>query len=219
MAWRIGGRTTGALDGGVFSAGSMLEWLALGLGLAPDVPALLELAASVPDAAGVRILPALGGLGAPWWRPDARGVIAGLSAHTRPAHIARAALDAIAERVGDIVRAADTIAPVEGLRIDGGLTRAPGFAAIQATTLGRPVWRADADATARGAAALAAVGAGILARVEDIDRLLPASERVDPDPVGRASRHGRLGALRGARGRPPRPSLTHAPPRRHRSPP
>ncbi|MET0773095.1 MAG: FGGY family carbohydrate kinase [Candidatus Limnocylindrales bacterium] len=180
VAWRIGGRVTGALDGGVFSAGSMLEWLALDLGLAPDVPALLALAASVPDTGGVRILPALGGMGAPWWRPDARGVIAGLSGHTRPGHIARAALDAIAWRVGDIVRATDALAPVEDVRIDGGLTRAPGFAEQQATVLGRPVWRTDADATARGAAALAAVGAGILARIEDIDPLLPAFERVDP---------------------------------------
>jgi glycerol kinase len=185
VAWRVGGRTSGAVDGGVFSAGSMLEWLALDIGLAPDVPALLDLAASVPDAEGVRILPALGGLGAPWWRPDARGTIAGLSAHSRPAHIARAALDAIAERVGDIVRAADGLVPVEDLRIDGALTRAPGFARRQATILGRPVWRSDADATARGAAALAAVGAGILARVEDIDALLPAFERVDPDPSAR----------------------------------
>ncbi len=182
VAWRVAGRDSGALDGGVFSAGSMLEWLAKDLGLAADVPELVALAASVPDAGGVRILPALGGMGAPWWRPEARGVIAGLSANTRPAHIAWAALDAIAQRVDDIVRAADLVMPIEDLRVDGGLTRAPGFAERQATILRRPVWRTDADATARGAAALAAVGAGILARVEDIDPLLPAFERVEPDP-------------------------------------
>jgi glycerol kinase len=181
VAWRIAGHTSGALDGGVFSAGSMLEWLATDLGLAPDVPALVELAASVTDAEGVRVLPALGGLGAPWWRPDARGVIAGLSASSRPAHIARAALDAIARRVTDIVEAADAVTRIEDLRIDGGLTRAPGFAERQATILGRSVWCTDADATARGAAALAAVGAGILESVEDIDPLLPVFERVDPD--------------------------------------
>lgn len=182
VAWRIAGETTGALDGGVFSAGSMLEWLASDLGLAPDVPALLGLAAGVPDAAGVRVLPALGGMGAPWWRRDARGVIAGLSAHTRPPHIARAAVDAIAQRVADIVRAADGLVDVRDLRIDGGLTREPGFAARQATILGRPVWRTDADATARGVAALAAVGGRILDRIEDIDPLLPTFERIDPDP-------------------------------------
>jgi glycerol kinase len=182
IAWRIAGRSSGALEGGVFSAGSLLEWLATDLGLAPDVPGLVALAAGVPDAGGVRILPALGGLGAPWWRPTARGVIAGLTATTRPGHIAHAALDAIALRVADIVRSADALVRIDDLRIDGGLTRAPGFAERQATMLGRPVWRTDADATARGAAALAAVGAGILPRIEDIDPLLPAFDRVDPAP-------------------------------------
>lgn len=180
VAWRFAGSTTYALDGGVFSAGSMLEWLARDLGLAPDVATLLELAEQVPDAAGVRLLPALGGLGAPWWRPDARGVIAGLSAHARPAHIARAAVDAICERVADIVDAVAELVPVRELRIDGGLIRGPGFAQRQAAVLGRPVRRTDRDATCRGVAALAAVGAGVIGRVEDIDTLLPHGERIAP---------------------------------------
>lgn len=180
VAWRTATGTSYALDGGVFSAGSLLEWLARGLGLAASVPELLGIAASVPDAGGVRLLPALGGLGAPWWRPDARGVLAGLSAHTRPAHIARAAVDAICERVLDIVEAASRLVQVGELRIDGGLTHAPGFAQRQATLLGRPVWRTDADATCRGVAALAAVGAGIIGSVADIDPLLPPMVRVEP---------------------------------------
>jgi glycerol kinase len=183
VAWRTPQGTSYALDGGVFSAGSLLEWLARDLGLAPDVPALLALAASVPDAAGVRMLPALGGLGAPWWRPDARCVIAGLSAHSRAAHIARAAVDAICERVGDIVRAVERLLPIEDLRVDGGLTRAPGFAERQATLLGRPVWRTDGDATCRGVAALAGVGAGVIASVEGIADLLSPNDRVDPAPT------------------------------------
>jgi glycerol kinase len=188
VAWRTATETTYALDGGVFSAGSLLEWLTQGLGLAPDVPTLLELAGSVPDSAGVRLLPALGGLGAPWWRPDARGVIAGLSGHTRPAHIARAAVDAICERVVDIVRAVGSLVSVDDLRIDGGLTRAAGFAERQAALLGRPVWRTDGDATCRGVAALAAVGAGVLPSVAGIDALLPPNERVEPEPgVGTAA--------------------------------
>jgi glycerol kinase len=167
VAWRIaGGGTTHALDGGVFSAGSMLEWLALDLGFAAGVPELLALAAGVPDTAGVRLLPALGGLGAPWWRPEARGVIAGLSAHTRPAHIARAAVEAIHARVTDVVEAMARLVPVSDLRVDGGLTRSPGFAERQAAALGRLVWRTDGDATCRGVAALAAVGAGVLPDVE-----------------------------------------------------
>lgn len=187
VAWRTRGGTRFALDGGVFAAGSMLAWLARDLGFAASVPDLLALAASVPDAGGVRVLPALGGLGAPWWRPEARGVIGGLSAHTRPAHVAHAALDAIRERVVDIVEAAARLVPVDDLRIDGALARASGFAERQAALLGRPVWRTDGDATCRGVAALAAVGAGVIATVEDIDRLLPAMERVDPEPGVRVS--------------------------------
>jgi glycerol kinase len=180
VAWRSAVGTSHALDGGVFSAGSLLGWLAGGLGFAPDVESLVRSAASVPDTAGVRVLPALGGLGAPWWRPEARGVIAGLTAHTRPAHIARAALEAICHRVADIVAAAETMVAIDELRIDGGLSADPGFAGLQAAILGRPVWRTDSDATCRGAAALAAVGAGILGSVEDIEPLLPPFERIDP---------------------------------------
>lgn len=186
VAWRVAGRTTYALDGGVFSAGSLLEWLARDLGFAPDVPALLALAAEVPDAAGVRVLPALGGMGAPWWLPDARGVIAGLTPDARPAHIARAAVDAIGERVTDIVEAMARLITVDELRVDGGLTRAPGFVGRQATLLGRPVLRTVPDATCRGVAALAAVGAGILADLTDVDGLLPAAERFEPASGGPA---------------------------------
>lgn len=180
VAWRSAAGTAYALDGGVFSAGSMLDWLARDLGFAPDAATLLGLAEQSPDAAGVRLLPALGGLGAPWWRADARGVIAGLSAHTRPAHIARAAVDAICERVADIVDAVSELVPVQELRIDGGLIHGPGFAQRQAAVLGRPVWRTDRDATCRGVAALAAVGAGIMDRVEDIEAYLPPAEPIAP---------------------------------------
>src|SRR5262249_20588128 len=82
------GEVAGALDGGVFTAGALLEWMAGALGLASDVPGLAELAASVADSAGVRVLPALAGLGAPWWESDARGVFSGLHGGVRPAHLA-----------------------------------------------------------------------------------------------------------------------------------
>src|SRR5204862_5161837 len=103
VAWRVDGRVEWAIDGGVFTAGALLEWLSRDLGLAPDPPALTAAAAAVEDAGGVRVLPALAGLGAPWWRPAARAVVAGLSASVRPGHIARAALEAVAWRVADIV--------------------------------------------------------------------------------------------------------------------
>ncbi len=124
VAWGDGrtGEVSYALDGGVFTAGALLEWLAGGLGLAADVPALASEAATVPDSAGVRVLPALAGLGSPWWRPDAHGVLSGLHGGVRPGHIARAALEAIAARVADIVEAMATAVPIEALRVDGGLS-------------------------------------------------------------------------------------------------
>ncbi|HEY4996937.1 MAG TPA: FGGY family carbohydrate kinase, partial [Solirubrobacteraceae bacterium] len=105
------GELTRALDGGVFSAGSLLEWLAGGLGLADDVPGLMRAAGSVPDSAGVLVLPALSGLGAPWWEPRARGVIAGLHAGVSSAHLARAAIEGIAWRVVEIVEALGVATP------------------------------------------------------------------------------------------------------------
>src|SRR6185295_13040991 len=92
VAWRVGGTVEWAIDGGVFTAGALLEWLSRDLGLASDPAALAAAAAEVDDAGGVRVLPALSGVGAPWWRPDARAVLAGMTSGTRPAHIARAAL-------------------------------------------------------------------------------------------------------------------------------
>ena len=125
VAWSDGHSPQYALDGGVFAAGALLDWLAVDLGLAADAAALADLAASVPDSSGVRVLPALAGLGAPWWRPEARGVISGLHAGVRPAHVARAALEAIAWRVTDIVRAMSALVPLRELRLDGGLTNHP----------------------------------------------------------------------------------------------
>jgi glycerol kinase len=109
------GKVAHALDGGVFAAGSLLDWFAGGLGLADDAAALAAAAASVPDSAGVIVLPALAGLGAPWWDAGARGVIAGLHPAVRPAHVARAALEAIAWRVADIVETVALLTPVLAL--------------------------------------------------------------------------------------------------------
>ena len=150
IAWRVDGVVEWAIDGGVFTAGALLEWLSRDLGLAADPPALSAAAAEVDDAAGVQVLPALAGVGAPWWRSDARGVIAGLTAGTRPAHVARAALEAIAWRVADVVAAVRESVPVEVLRVDGGLTRDPTLLQLQADFAGVPVQRGAVDATVAG---------------------------------------------------------------------
>jgi glycerol kinase len=180
IAWRIDGRNEYALDGGVFAAGEMLEWLCRELGLADEPAALGELARSAPDSGGVRILPGITGVGAPWWRPDARGTIAGLTAGTKRAQVGRAALEGIAWRVADVVGVVRDAVAVEALRVDGGLTNEPILLQLQADAIGVPVEQGLADATAAGAAALAAVGAGLLGSVADIADLVPVTARVEP---------------------------------------
>src|SRR5919204_529563 len=152
VAWRVHGQVEWAIDGGVFTAGALLEWLSRDLGLAADPPALAALAAEVEDAGGVRVLPALAGVGAPWWRPRARAVVAGLTAGARVGHIARAALEAIAWRVADVLAAVRESVPVDVLRVDGGLTRDPLLLQLQADAGGVPVVPTAVDATAAGAA-------------------------------------------------------------------
>lgn len=180
IAWEVNGHVEWAIDGGVFTAGAVLDWLSRDLGLAHDSAALAASAATVEDARGVRLLPALAGVGAPWWKPDARAVVAGLSAGVRPAHIARAALEGIAWRVADIIEVVRHTVPVEVLRVDGGLTRDPTLLQLQADAAGVIVQRGRLDATAAGAAALAAVGAGVWSSTLEIEQRVPAGERVAP---------------------------------------
>ena len=176
-----------ALDGGVFAAGALLEWMANDLGLATDVPSFTALAATVSDSAGAMLLPALAGLGSPWWRPEARAVIAGLHGGVRPAHLARAALEAIAWRVADVVETMATQMPVRSLRVDGGLTRDPTLLQIQADALGLPLSVGRADTTALGAALLAGLGAGTFSSLMEAVAHLPGERIVTPagDPAAR----------------------------------
>jgi glycerol kinase len=136
--------------------------------------------AHAEDSNGVRVLPALAGVGAPWWRPDARGVIAGLTSGTRPAHVARAAFEAIAWRVADITATVAEAIDLDVLRVDGGLTRSANLLQLQADAAGVPVQTTAVDATAAGAAALAAVGAGIWPSTEAIADHIPVGERTEP---------------------------------------
>ena len=177
-AWRVAGKVEYALDGGVFTAGALLEWMTRDLGLADDPPALAALAAEVEDSDGVRVLPALAGMGAPWWRSDAKAVIAGLTGRTRRGHVARAALEAIAWRVADVLAVVAEASPVEALRVDGGLTNDPRLLRLQADTSGIAVEPGAVDATAAGSAALAAVGAGIWDSTLEIGDRIPVGERV-----------------------------------------
>jgi glycerol kinase len=197
VAWRIDGRTEYAIDGGVFSAGAMLEWLCRELGVAADPPALGALAREARDAAGARVLPALSGIGAPWWRPEARAVLAGVHGGTTAAHVARAALEGIAWRVADVVAAIRESVDVASLRVDGGLTNEPLMLELQADAIGAAVEAGGADATVAGAAALAAVGGGTIGSLAEAAELLPVDRRVEPrhDDAWRAAEHDRWRAF------------------------
>ena len=122
MAWQLGGKTTYALEGSVFVGGSVIQWLRDGLKLFSSSADSEPLAASVEDTGGVYLVPALTGLGAPYWDPYARGTIVGITRGTTSAHITRAALEAIAFEVDDVVRAmaADTGHTSTEMRVDGG---------------------------------------------------------------------------------------------------
>ena len=197
VAWRIGERVEYAIDGGVFAAGAMLEWLCSVLGVAAEPAMLGPLAREAGDSGGVRVLPALAGIGAPWWRPDAHAVLGGISGGTTTGNVAHAALEGIAWRVADVVAAVRETIDVETLRVDGGLTNEPLMLQLQADTIGVPVEAGGADATVAGAAALAAVGAGVLASLEEAAELLPVDRRVEPrrDDAWRTREHERWRAF------------------------
>jgi glycerol kinase len=165
--------------------------------MADNPAALSALAREAEDAGGVRILPALAGVGAPWWRPDARLVIAGVHGGTTKAQVARAALDAIAWRVADVIEAMRGSINISELRVDGGLTNEPLLLQLQADAIGAPVEAGGADATVAGAAALAAVGAGVLESLHEVAELLPVDRRVEPerDAGWRTSEHARWRAF------------------------
>jgi glycerol kinase len=197
VAWRIGGRTEYAIDGGVFAAGAMLEWMCRELGMADSPAALTELARGADDNGGARVLPGLAGLGAPWWKPDARAVVAGMHGGTTRANVARAALEGIAWRVADVVAAMRESTEVDSLRVDGGLTNEPLLLQLQADTIGVRVDAAGADATVVGAAALGAVGAGVIPSLAEAAELLPVDRSVEPqqDDNWRTREHERWKAF------------------------
>ena len=169
VAWRMEGKTTFALEGSVFAAGAVIQWLRDELKLVASASELDALAASVPDAGGAWLVPAFAGLGAPHWDPYARGALVGLTRGTNRAHLCRAALESIALQTVDLIIAMENDAKLDlaELRVDGGAARSEPLLQIQADLLGRPVVRPRvSETTALGAAALAGVGAGVLKPAE-----------------------------------------------------
>ncbi|HEY5295178.1 MAG TPA: glycerol kinase GlpK [Gaiellaceae bacterium] len=144
-----------ALEGAVLVSGAALQWLRDGLGLLPNIAESAVLAESVASTDGVTFVPALAGLGSPWWDADARGLVAGITRGTTRAHLVRAALEGIAHQVADVVDALPE--PPVALRVDGGATKNGFLMQFQADLLGVPVEvAAEQETTALGAAALAA---------------------------------------------------------------
>jgi glycerol kinase len=192
VAARLGGRdapATYALEGSVAVAGSLVQWLRDDLALIASADEVEALARSVSDSGDVVIVPAFSGLFAPHWRPDARGVIAGLTRYTTRAHVARAALEATAYQVADLeaAMAADLEAPLPGeLRVDGGMTRNELLMQIQADTLGSVVVApAINEISALGAAYAAGLAVGFWQDLDELRAMDAAPRRWEPQMTER----------------------------------
>ncbi len=171
IAWKIGNKVNYALEGSIFVGGSVVQWLRDGLGVIKSSSEVEELASHVPDTNGVYFVPALTGLGAPWWDQYARGTIIGISRGTTTAHIARAALEGIAYQTMDITAAMsrDAGIPLKELKVDGGASRNNLLMQFQADILGTKVIRPQVvETTAMGAAYLAGLAVGYWSSIDDI---------------------------------------------------
>ena len=178
---QVGGERRFAIEGSIFVAGSMIKWLRDGLGWIEHA-ADTEAMARDHDNGGVTVVPALAGLGAPYWRPDATAAILGLTLGTGREQIVRAALESIAHQCSDLQAAfAADGAAWRTLRIDGGMAANSWLAQDLCDVLNIPVERpANVESTARGAAMLAAVGAGLYASLEEAEAMLPPLEKFEP---------------------------------------
>jgi glycerol kinase len=163
IALRVNGRATYALEGSIFNAGTVVQWLRDKLGVIATAAESEAVAASVPSAGGVYFVPAFTGLGAPWWDPDARGALTGLTRDSGRAELVRAALESVALQTRDLASAfADDGVPIESLRVDGGMAANDWLMQTVADQVQRPVERpAVLETTAWGAARLAGLHAGV----------------------------------------------------------
>jgi glycerol kinase len=186
VAWQSpDGALTYALEGAIFVTGAAVQWLRDGLGLIAQAAQTEELANSVPDTGGVVFVPALTGLGAPHWDPEARGAIFGLTRGTGPAHLARATLEAIAFQVRDVVdvMTADAGLSVPVLTVDGGASANGFLCQVQADQLQIPVERPEVlETTGLGAAFLAGLGAGVWKDPSALADTWRLDRRFDPGP-------------------------------------
>ncbi|MDG1479758.1 MAG: glycerol kinase GlpK [Myxococcota bacterium] len=203
VAWRLNGEVTYALEGSAFIAGAAVQWLRDGLAMIGTAAEVEALAAQVEDSGGVVFVPALAGLGAPHWRPEARGLITGITGGTTRAHIARAVLEGIALQISDILTAmaADAGAPLARLKVDGGATRNDLLMSYQADILGVQCVRPTVlETTALGAAFLAGLGVGLWESTDAITAAW-AEERVFTPSMEEGTVQAHLAAWKSAVGR------------------
>jgi len=182
-AYRLAGKTSYALEGSIFVAGAAVKWLRDGLGVIANASDTDNMATRVPDSHGVYMVPAFVGLGAPYWDPDARGAIFGLTLGAGAAHIARAALEAVAYQSNDLLGAmiADGCAPPGAIRVDGGMTANDWLCQFLADLLAVPVERAgNVETTALGAAFHAGLATGVWPGLDAVSRTCPPADRFEP---------------------------------------
>ena len=183
IAWQIQGKTQYALEGSVFIAGAVVQWLRDELQIIRRSDEVEALAAQVPDSGGVYLVPAFAGLGAPHWNPHARGSIFGLTRGSNKAHIARAALDSIAYQTADVIQSmnADAGIPIRELRVDGGVTVNDALMQFQSDLLNCTVVRPTiTETTALGAAYLAGLAVGIWKDIESLQVQWKKDRQFDP---------------------------------------
>jgi glycerol kinase len=196
VGWGLNGRVTYCLEGSVFIAGAVVQWLRDGLGIIKTSAEVERLATSVPDSGGVYFVPALVGLGAPYWDPYARGTILGITRGTTAAHIARAAVESMAYQSLDLMEAMrrDAGMPLAVLKVDGGASLNNLLMQFQADLVGIDVERpVVAETTALGAAYLAGLAVGYWADQADVARNWALDRRFSPQlaPEERQRMYGR----------------------------
>lgn len=183
VGWRLGDKVTYALEGSSFIAGAVVQWLRNGLKVIKRASDVEPLAASVKESGDVVFVPALAGLGAPHWRPEARGLIAGIDRSTTVAHLARAALEGVALQITDLAEAMrrDSGRPIPTFKVDGGAAANDLMMQFQADMLGTPVVRPkELQTTSLGAAFLAGLGAGVWEDLEALRKVWKADKVFKP---------------------------------------
>jgi glycerol kinase len=183
IAWKINGQTKYAFEGSIFIAGAVVQWLRDGLGIIRNSSEIESLALQVENSDGVYFVPAFAGLGAPYWNPDARGTIVGLTRGTKASHIARAAVESIAYQTMDVLKAmeADSGVSIKELRVDGGATANNMLMQFQADLLNCNVIRPEiTETTALGTAFLAGLAVGFWKNTEEIASLWKSERKFIP---------------------------------------